>query len=142
MMLIYCIMLICLYIYLKKTYFKEHISAVAFKYNICDMRNNTWEFKLCLVFKQSSNGKGMVYSPSGPALPSNFYGPVGTDDWNVTFFLVIIDQVECVLQYLRQKRIFLAGQVWLFCNQPQWERGSFSRTVTLRDFDKPYYKPQ
>ena len=27
--------------------------------------NNTWEFKLCSVFKQSPNGKGMVYGPKG-----------------------------------------------------------------------------
>ena len=29
------------------------------------MENNTQEFKLCLVFKHSPNGKGMIYGPNG-----------------------------------------------------------------------------
>ena len=54
MMLIFSITVMCLYLYseclvyrvLKKTYFKEHLSVVASKYRICDMDNNTQEFKL------------------------------------------------------------------------------------------------
>ena len=50
---------------LKNTYFKEHFSVVAYKYNIRDMKNNTQEFKLCSMFKHSTNEKGMVYGPNG-----------------------------------------------------------------------------
>ena len=31
----------------------------------CDTENNTWEFKLCPMFKHSPNRKSMVYGPNG-----------------------------------------------------------------------------
>ena len=42
---------------LKNIYFKEHLS-VASKQIICDMENNTKEFKFYSMFKHSPNGKG------------------------------------------------------------------------------------
>ena len=35
------------------------------KYRICNMENNTLEFKLYPVFKHSPNKKGKVYDPYG-----------------------------------------------------------------------------
>ena len=35
------------------------------KYSICNMENNTLEFKLYPVFKHSPNKKGKVYDPYG-----------------------------------------------------------------------------
>ena len=72
MMLIFSIIVICSYVYsvvffswiLKSKHFWEHLSAVAFKYGIHDMENNTWKFKLCSMFKHNLNGKGMVYGPN------------------------------------------------------------------------------
>ena len=54
----------------KNPYFKEQLSVVASKYSICDMENNTCEFKLCSMFKHRPNGKAwfmapMEYSPNG-----------------------------------------------------------------------------
>ena len=69
-MLIFCIIVMCLYLYSLSLVCwalnnKEQLSVVASKYSICDMENNTQEFKLCLVFKHSPNGKGMIYGPNG-----------------------------------------------------------------------------
>ena len=38
---------------------------VVFKYSMCNMENNTEEFKLRSMFKHSPNGKGMIYDPNG-----------------------------------------------------------------------------
>ena len=43
---------------------KEQLSVAAFKYSICDMENNTYEFKLCSMFKHSPSGKDMTYGPT------------------------------------------------------------------------------
>ena len=101
MMLIFTIIVMRLYLFsvcmvcwvLKNMYFKEHPWMIASKYSMCDSENNTWEFKLCSMFKlspkekvwfftpveYSSNGKGimapmeykpMVYSPNGKGMVS------------------------------------------------------------------------
>ena len=69
----FSIIVICSYLYsvclvsavLKNMYFKKHFSVVASKWSLCNTENNTLEFKLCLMFKHSPNGKGMVYGPNG-----------------------------------------------------------------------------
>ena len=68
-MLVFSIIVICSYLYsvclvcrfLKNTNFKGHLSVVVSKHSLCDTESNTSEFKLTLMFKLSSNGKG----PSG-----------------------------------------------------------------------------
>ena len=44
---------------------KEHLSVIASKYSICDMKIKTYEFTLCSTFKHSPNGKDMFYGPKG-----------------------------------------------------------------------------
>ena len=70
---LHSIIVICSYLYpmclvfavLKNTYFKKHFSVVASQWSLCNSENNTLEIKLCLMFKHSPNGKGMVYGPNG-----------------------------------------------------------------------------
>ena len=45
----------------KKHNFMEHLSVVASKCSICDTENNTYQFKVCSMFRDSPNGKSLVY---------------------------------------------------------------------------------
>ena len=106
MMLIFSIIAMCLYLYsmcmvcrvLKNTYFKEHPWVIASKYSICDSESNTCEFKLCSMFKLSSNRKGMIFTPieyspneKGIMAPMEykpmFYSPNGKSmvSWKILF---------------------------------------------------------
>ena len=77
----------------KNTYFREHLSVVAFKYSIYDIENETEEFTLCSMFKHIYNRKGMVYGPNGKGIIASLeytliiYSPNGKGMalWNIVF---------------------------------------------------------
>ena len=50
---------------LKEHIFQETPFSACFQMEPCDTENNTWEFKLCPMFKHSPNRKSMVYGPNG-----------------------------------------------------------------------------
>ena len=80
---------------LKNTYFKEHPLVIGSKYSLCNTESNTWEFKLCSMFKLSPNGKGIIF---GPNVPPWFIAPMEKVWFYERFFF------EVVMVKVRDKR--------------------------------------